>query len=585
MLGKPMSGTGGENGATVRFGLFELDTRAGELRKRGVRLKLNDQAYCVLRVLLGSAGEVVTREELKNAVWPGRPFLDFDSAINKSVSQLRTILGDNGPSPRFIETLSKRGYRFVAPVAGEAGRAGAVRSVAVLPFENLTGNPGLVYVADGITEALTTGLGGLSGLRVISRTSAKAATVEGRSVAAIGRDLHVNAVVEGSVIRFAQLVRISVRLVETHSHRVVWQAQYDSELEDLLAMCDQMTRAVGAAITGAPATSQATASRLPRTQAAYLTYLKGRYFWSRRTEKDLYRAIDEFRRAIAIDEGLALAHTGLADCHSLLGIWGFEPAHSAFRVARQAAERAVELDDGLAEAHASLAEVLKDYDWEWPAAESEFRRAIALNPNYSFAHHSYAQLLVILRRYAEAIEQIELARRADPLSPAINAYVPYIYLASRDYTRAVAEGERAVELEPNAPLARLLFGRACLFLGDLSRAVSELEMAALLAERRPMWQAELSFARARAGDRAGAEDILNEMTASAQSSYVSPFDLAIVHAGLGNAQAALDYLEQAFTERVMRIVAIGDPELDGLRAEPGFTVLFERLRLPPPPDT
>jgi TolB-like protein/DNA-binding winged helix-turn-helix (wHTH) protein/Tfp pilus assembly protein PilF len=573
--------TGYERSATIQFGFFELDTRAGELRKRGVKLKLSDQAYYVLRALLNSPGEIVTREQLRKEIWPDRPFMDFDNAINKSVSQLRTALSDIGSNPRFIETLSKRGYRFIAPLrAGPPGDVGALRSIAVLPFENLTGNPALAYVADGITETLTTGLSGLRQLRVISRTSAKACMIAGRSVGAIGRDLHVNVVVEGSVIRFAQLVRISVRIVETHSDRVLWQAQYDSELENLLTLCDQLIRAVAGEISEAPVQRQATAAPLPSTQAAYLMYLKGRYFWSRRTEKDLYRAIDEFQKAIAIDEGLALAHTGLADCYALLGIWGFEPCHSAFRVARRAATRAVELDDGLAEAHASLAEVLKDYDWDWPAAESEFRRAIALNPNYSFAHHSYAQLLVSLRRYPEAAEQIELARRVDPLSPAINAYLPYIYVASRDYQRAAAEADRAVELEPNSPLARLQLGRACLFLGEVGRAVTELETASELAHGRPMWRAELSFARARAGDQTSAETILNELIMLAKSSYVSPYDLALCYAGLGYGGAALDHLEQAYTERVMRIVAIGDPELDGLRSDPRFGTLLERLCLP-----
>jgi TolB-like protein len=414
-----------ESGRTVRFGVFDLDPRAGESRKRGVKLKLSTRAYTVLLTLLQSPGEVITRAQIRTTVWPDQPFMDFDSSINKAVSQIRTVLSDNGQSPRFIETVSNRGYRFIAPVAGDqTGDPRLLRSIAVLPFENLTGNPGLAYVAEGITEALTTGLGGLSRLRVISRTSAKACAVAGRSAAAIARDLRVNAVVEGSVIRFAQIVRISARLIETHSDRVLWQCQYDSELENLLAVCDQLTRAISAEINGAPVRRQAIPPPLPSAQAAYLTYLKGRYFWSRRTEKDLYRAIEEFQRAIAIDEGLALAYTGLADCYSLLGIWGFEPCHSAFRVARRAAERAVELDDNLAEAHASLGEVLKDYDWNWPAAESELRRAIVLNANYSFAHHSYAQLLVSHRRFEEAAEHIELARRVDPLSPAINGYLP-----------------------------------------------------------------------------------------------------------------------------------------------------------------
>ena len=351
-------------------------------------------------------------------------------------------------------------------------------------------------------------------------------------------------------------------------------------MENLLVLCDRLTQAIAAEINGSPVPPRVSGRPSPVTRAAHLTYLKGRYFWNKRTEKDLYCSIGEFQRALAIDPGFALAHTGLADAYVLIGIWGFEASHSAFRMARRAAERALELDDGLAEAHTSLAEVLKDYDWDWPGAESEYRRAISLNPNYSTAHHSYAQMLVSLMRYAEAAEEIELARRVDPLSPAINAYVPYIYLAARDYARAADEGRRAVELEPYSPAARWQFGRACLFSGDVSQAVTELETASNLANRRPMWQAELCFARARAGDRSGAAAILSEMTALARSSYVSPYDLALCHAGLGHAEAALDHLEHAYKERVMRIISIGDPELDGLRLEPRFASLVERLRLP-----
>jgi serine/threonine-protein kinase len=361
---------------------------------------------------------------------------------------------------------------------------------------------------------------------------------------------------------------------------VLWQDQYNCEPESLLTFCDQLTEAVALQISGSPVRHRVAAQPLPVAPAAHMAYLKGRYLWNKRTEKDLYRSIEEFQQALEIDPGFALAHTGSADSYVLLGIWGIEPSHSAFGMARRAAERAIELDDGLAEAHTCLGEVLKDYDWDWPAAESIFRRAIAFNSNYSTAHHFYAQLLVSLRRFTEAAKQIELARLVDPLSPAINAYVPYIYLAARDYGRAAAEGQRAVELEPHSPVAHWQFGRACLFSDDVSRGVAELQTASHLANNRPMWQAELSFARARAGDRSGAEAILNEMTALAQRSYVSPYDLALCYAGLGDASAALDQLEHAYRQRVMRIISIGDPELDGLRLEPRFASLVERLRLP-----
>ncbi len=576
-----MSVTGQDDRAKIRFGSFELDTQSGELRRRGVKLKLAHQAYRVLRVLLDAPGQIVTRDCLKRSVWPEQKSADFDSGINKSVSQIRAILGDSGANPRFIETLAKRGYRFIAPVTGgPAPERPRERAIAVLSFENLTGDPSLAYIADGIAEALTTGLGGLKGIRVISRTSAKAGVAAGKSLQAIGRDLGSDTVVEGSVMGSATL-RVNVRLADIGSDRVVWQDRFDCDPDALLPFCDHLTDVVATEINGAAPKRRELRTPAPHTSTAHLVYLKGRYLWNKRTEQDLYRSIDEFKRALRIDPDFALAHAGLADAYVLIGIWGLEPSHSAFGAARKAAERAIELDDNLAEAHTCRAEVLKDHEWDFTGAESEFRRAMTLNPNYSTAHHFFAQLLVTLGRFLEAAEEIELARRIDPLAPSINAYVPYIYLAARDYKRAIDEGQRAVDLEPQSPLARWQFGRAILFAGDVGRAIDELETASALANRRAMWQAELCFARARSGDRSGAEAILADLTSLAEGAYISPYDLALCAAGLEDWGIALDHLERAYQDRVMRVISIGDPEFDGLCGEPRFMKLARKLRLPP----
>jgi tetratricopeptide (TPR) repeat protein len=395
-------------------------------------------------------------------------------------------------------------------------------------------------------------------------------------VQAIGRDLRVNLVIEGSVMRFKQL-HVVVRIVDIHADRVVWKSNHDCDVEELLIACDRLTDAVAAEIRGLPSNGTVR-SRAP--SPAHLAYLKGRYHWNKRTESDLYRSVHEFQRALAIDPDFALAHAGLADAWVLLGILGLETSHSAFESARRAAERALHLDDRLAEAHTSLAEVLKDYDWDWTAAENGFRRAIALNPNYSTAHHYYSHLLVSQQRFEEAAAEIEFARQVDPLSPAIHAYVPYIYLAARNYARAVAEGKRAIELEPDSALAHWQFGRACLFSSDLHRALPELEIASKLAGRRSMWQATLCFARARAGDRCGAESVVNELTVLTQTAYVSPYDFALCYAGLGELELAIHHLEEAYRARVMRIISIGDPEWEILYAEPRFATLLRRLHLP-----
>jgi tetratricopeptide (TPR) repeat protein len=314
-----------------------------------------------------------------------------------------------------------------------------------------------------------------------------------------------------------------------------------------------------------------------------MAYVTGRYLWNRRTVTDVHSSIGLFEQALEVESHRALAYSGLADANVILGIWGLRPPETAFGAARRAATRALELNPNLAEAHTSLAEVLTGYEWDWCQAERHYRHALSLNAGYATAHHWYAQLLVSLGRHAEAVAHIELARRADPVSPAINAYLPQIYLAARHYERARREAQQSVELEPHAPLAHWQLGRAYLFSNQTKAAVAALEQTVKIAGPESMWEAELSYARARAGDHSGALVILSHLIERARREYVSPYDLAIAFAGIGDHESALDQLEQAFAQRVMRIVAIGDPEFDDLRNKPRFRRLVDCLGLPQMP--
>jgi tetratricopeptide (TPR) repeat protein len=283
-----------------------------------------------------------------------------------------------------------------------------------------------------------------------------------------------------------------------------------------------------------------------------------------------------------VEERCAVAHAGLADANVLLGIWGLQPPDLAFARARRSADRALALDPGLADAHVSVGEVLKGYEWNWPRAERRYQRALSLNASCVYAHHSYAQLLVVLRRYREAVEHIERARRADPVCPAVNAYLPYVYIAGRAYDRAREEARWAVDLEPHSPLAHWFLGRALLFSNEVPSAVAALERAATLAGGASMWMAELAYAKARAGDRAGALTLLSELIERSRDTFVSPYDLATTFAGLGDRASALDHLEQAYAQRVMRVIGIGDPEFDHLQTDPRYKRLVHRLALPQP---
>jgi len=567
----------------VRFGNFEFDSRARELKKSGRRVHIGDQPLRLLNLLLERPGALVTREELQSALWSDGTSVDYETAINKAVSQLRTALGDSPSSPQFLETLAKRGYRFIGAVERSAETPVArdrVRSVAVLPFENLTGDPSQQFLADGLSDALITALGSASGLRVVSRTSTRASQTMNRPLSDVARLLRAEACVEGSVSQSGDTVRIAVRLIDAAEERVIWQARYDERRETLLAFPDALARTLTAELgTSMPSTPVAKAQGGVRP-GALAAYLRARYLWNLRTAKDLATSIDEFKRAVALDPDFALAHAGLADAYLLMGIWGLRPSGETYGAALRAAERSLELDPNLPEAHTCLGEVLKGYRWDWEGAEQRFLRALTLNPSYSMAYQWYAQLLGCLGRHDEAIVQIERARQTDPLSPAVTTFVSRIYLLARNYDRAVAEGTRAVGLEPYSPLAYRNMGRALFFAGQSEAAIAAFEQAVQLEGSVPMWQADLCFARGRSGDVAGALEILSSLQARERTGeFISPVDLAVCCTGIGDTTGALDYLERAYAERVMRVMTLRDPEFDELSGTPRYRALLTRLRL------
>ena len=566
----------------VRFGSFEFDPRARELKKSGRRVHVGDQPLRLLNLLLERPGDLVTRDDLQRALWSDGTSVDFETAINKAVSQLRTALGDSPSSPRFLETLAKRGYRFIgaversaeAPVARDRARA-----VAVLPFENLTGDPSQQFVADGLCDALITALGSANGLRVISRTSTRASQGMNRPLSDIARLLRADACVEGSVSHAGDTVRISVRLIDAADERVIWQRRFDERRETLLGFPDALARTLASELGTSIPSSAAKAQGGVRPEAL-TAYLRARYLWNLRTAKDITRSIEEFKRAVTLDPDFALAHAGLADAYLVLGIWGIRPGADTYGPALTAAEQALHLDPNLPEAHTCLGEVLKGYRWDWEGAEQRYQRALTLNPSYSLAYQWYAQLLACLGRRNEAIVQIERARQTDPLSPAVTTFVSRIYLLAGDYDRAVAEGTRAVGLEPYSPLAYRAMGRALFFAGQTGAAIAAFEQAIQLEGNVPMWEANLSFACGRDGDRARAQEILSSLQDRERAGeFISPVDLAVCCAGVGDNDLALDYLERAYDERVMRVMTLRDPEFDELSTTPRYQSLLSRLRL------
>ena len=459
----------------VRFGAFEVDLRAGELRKNGTKIRLQQQPFRVLALLLERHGEVVTREELRRAIWPDA-VVDFDEGLDATIYKLRNALGDSAENPRFVETLPRRGYRFIGVVDGAVASDGAheeppreqraagarskrwsvalgalalavalslasnigglrdrlmggatserIHSIAVLPLRNLSGDPAQEYFADGMTEALITSLGRVGGLRVISRTSAMHYKGSHQTLPEIARQLHVDAVVEGAVLREGNRVRITTQLVEASTDRHLWAESYEGDLRNVLALEDKVARAITNEVKIRLSLQEQTrlASARPVNPEAYDAYLKGRYQWDDWTEVGLKKSIEYFAHAVKQDPDYAPAWAGLADAYVLMSLFGFVPSDVALPKAKAAALRAIQLDQTLSEAHVSLAGIHLHLEWSWSASEAELRQAIALNPNNALAHQFYGYYLSALGRFDAAIAEMERALEIDPLSP--NSKIP-----------------------------------------------------------------------------------------------------------------------------------------------------------------
>src|SRR5246500_815418 len=476
----------------LRFGVFELDLQAGQLRKHGVRVRLQEQPFQVLAMLLDHHGEVVSREELQKKLWPADTFVDFDHGLNKAINKIRGALGDSAESPRFVETVSRRGYRFLAevkdadaapartpepaiqphqpqPAAEDPERpnlpgklaevknpslsyawkilvlvlllmaaslaiwklhswnhpSSAIRSLAVLPFESLSNDASQDYFADGMTDELISDLGQISALRVISRTSVMSYKRARKPLPQIARELSVDAVVEGTVLRSGNEVRITAQLIETSADKHLWSQSYEGELRDTLALQNKVAKTIADQIRINLSPQEQAALKTVRVVVpeAYESYLKGRYFWNKRTADSLKAARAYFDQAIEEDPKYAEAYSGLADTYALLGDWQYAvmTPKEALPKAKAAAIKALQLDNALGEAHNSLAFCLDGFDWDFDSAGKEFRRAIELNPGYATAHHWYAWHLSLLGRYDEAIVEMRKAENLDPLSLIINA--------------------------------------------------------------------------------------------------------------------------------------------------------------------
>ena len=631
----------------LRFGVFELDLRAGELRKHGLRVRLQEQPFQVLAMLLEHPGELVTREELQKKLWSVDTFVDFDHGLNKAINKIREALSDSAESPRFVETVARRGYRFLAEVkasdtaavrspelaneprttAEAPDRPGTarelamtkpflpssawkilafallllvaslvtwklrfwsrpspvIRSLAVLPFESLPNDASQDYFADGMTDELISDLGQISALRVISRTSVMGYKRARKPLPQIARELNVDAVVEGTVLRSGDQVRITAQLIEASADKHLWSQSYEGELRDALALQNKVARAIADQIRISLNPQEQAALKTAKVvnPEAYVSYLKGRYFWNKRTGESLKVALAYFNQAIEEDPKYAQAYSGLADTYALLGDWQYAvmTPKEALPKAKAAATKALELDSALGEAHNSLAFCLDGFDWDFDAAGKEFLRAIELNPGYATAHHWYAWHLALLHRYDEAIVEMKKAENLDPLSLVINADLAELLVLAHSYDESIQQSRKTIEMDPNFGLAHNHLAQAYLQKHMNEEAVVELQKAVQLSGGSPTCIANLARAYVASGKRSEAEKLLSDLKKRSNPSHSLASEIAVIYVALGDTGQAVTWLNKGYEERFNPGVLLR-PGFDPLRSDPRFGDLVSRIGLP-----
>ena len=621
----------------LRFDNFELDVRTGELRKRGVRLRLQGQPLQVLAALLKRPGDVVTREELRSLIWSADTFVDFDHSLHNAIARLREVLGDSAETPRYIETLPRRGYRFIAPVeAGDlpalsgasdsappadlpghlrltkshalllatvfavivisiavwlartsgtpASAAPRLNSIAVLPLDNLSGDPSEEFFADGMTDQLITDLAKVGSLRVISRTSVMRYKGTRKSLPEIARELDVAAVVEGSVIRSGQRVRVTAQLIQAPTDQHLWAETYDRDLGDILKLQGEVADAIAGQVRAQlTPTQQALIRRAHAVNpAAYDAYLKGRiYFVNEFTKPDsLKKAQHLFEEAIQKDPNFALAYAGLADSYVYLAFAGALQKDQAYQSAKEALAKALELDDSIGEAYDTLGLLSWRFDWDWDAADREFNRAIALAPSYSCAHEDRAMFLGFMGRRDEALAEIAKIDQLDYGSSSAGV-VSATYNQLRDYPRLIEASKRALLLDPKDWWQHYNLGAGYEGTGKVQEAIAEYETAVKMSDGSADAAAALAHAYSAAGKKAEAEKILRDLERKLKGTSASPYTMATIYAGLGENDKAFEFLEKAYSEKSLdfALPLQSDLLLDSLHPDPRFQSLLRGIVL------
>ena len=563
------------------FGPYEVDVPAGELRKNGHKIHVLGKSVEVLVALLERPHELVTREELQQRLWPDGVSVDFDNNLNSAVNRLRNALRDGARKPKYIETVHHHGYRFVADVVGDRKEAtDSAPSIAVLPFTNLSAAPESEYFCDGLAEELLNALMRVSDLRVVARTSAFSLKHQQLDVQEIGRRLNAAVVLEGSVKRTGNRVRILTQLINTADGYHLWSERFDRVMDDIFAIQDEIAEAILSKLRVRLADIKTPlVKRHTENVEAYTLYLKGRYYWNKRfVPGSMQSALDNFHKVISIDPHYALAYSGLADCYNLLGIFQFRAAHEVFPKAKEYAEKAVSLDDELAEAHASLAYTCMLYDWDWQRSEHEFKKALIINPSYAQAHLWYAQYLAAMTRFDEAIAEGKRAQEIDPTNLSINANVALVLYWAHENKRSIEQLEQTLALDPDFGLTSFYLGNLLTVEGRYAEGIAVLEKAVEKTGGMPLLMAHLGLAYGRSGERAKANKLLRELEVQFKERGFPLSQLAWLCLGLGKPDKVMNLLNQAYTDHNPLLTWLKVmPEFDSFRLDPRFQDILRRV--------
>ena len=621
----------------VQFGAFELDLQRGELRKRGIKIKLQEQPLKVLQLLLDNPGEIISREQLRSHVWPANTFVEFDQSLYSAMARLRDALGDTSESPRFVETVARRGYRFIAPVTvpivsavspngdtpvkSEPGRGGQqlirlrrpvtsllvglvggalllviiltfdlldsrtwlysrthpIRSIAVLPLENLSGDPAQEYFADGMTDELITELAQVGNLLVISRTSAMSYKSTKKTLPQIARELNVDAVLEGSVVRSGDRVRITAQLIQAQGDRHIWAHSYERDLRNVLALQGEIARDIVGEVR---ANLRPTPSARQVNPESYEAYLRGRHDLNNATsEANLESSISNFQLAIGQDSQSGLAYSGLAVAYAALADF-YRAPKEVMPKAKEAATRALYLDETLSEAHDALGWVEFAYEWNWQLAEQHLKRALELNPYNALAHDHYAYFLASLRGRDEAFAENQLARELDPFSLTILADSSFYFYMGRQYDRAIDQGRKALQLDPSCYTCRTYVALSEVQKGDFREATQEIEPVKF-PDAAPIDVATTVSILALAGETTRARSLEKSLQVQLMPRYVCPYEIATGYAALGKKDDAFKWLQKSYEAHSICLIWMNsEPRLDSLRSDPRFAVLLRQVGLP-----